>query len=312
MSESLAVARPGAAEQGRTAVLDPRRKLQLALAGLWLLDGLLQFQPSMFTTAFPHMLAGAAAGNPGAVASPVDWSAALIAHHLMVLNAVFATVQLALGLGIAWRPAARLALGASVLWAASVWFLGEGLGGVLAGTATPVNGAPGAVILYALLAALLWPAAVNRPAPFVAGRAVGQRAAQILWLALWASLAFFSLQPSARGPHALSGTFAAMAGGQPGQPGWLAWLDTHAASLLAGPGLPASILLAAAFAVVAAGTCLPVRAARATLVLAVTLAVFTWLAEGFGGIFTGGGTDPNSGPLLALLALAFWPTSEGA
>jgi hypothetical protein len=39
------------------------------------------------------------------------------------------------------------------------------------------------------------------------------------------------------------------------------------------------------------------------------LAVVIWLAEGLGGLFTGGGTDPNSGPLLALLAVAFWPTA---
>ena len=31
------------------------------------------------------------------------------------------------------------------------------------------------------------------------------------------------------------------------------------------------------------------------------------LAISVGGIFTGQGTDPNTGPLLALLALAFWP-----
>jgi hypothetical protein len=29
--------------------------------------------------------------------------------------------------------------------------------------------------------------------------------------------------------------------------------------------------------------------------------------EALGGILTGVGTDPNSGPLLALLALAYWP-----
>jgi hypothetical protein len=42
-------------------------------------------------------------------------------------------------------------------------------------------------------------------------------------------------------------------------------------------------------------------------VLALVLATLIWLAEGLGGILTGGGTDPSSGPLLALLALAFWP-----
>jgi hypothetical protein len=43
------------------------------------------------------------------------------------------------------------------------------------------------------------------------------------------------------------------------------------------------------------------------VVLAIVLAVVICLAEGLGGLFTGGGTDPDSGPLLALLAVAFWP-----
>jgi len=49
------------------AALDARRRLQLLLAGLWLLDGVLQLQPAMFTRRFPEMLAESAAGQPGAV-----------------------------------------------------------------------------------------------------------------------------------------------------------------------------------------------------------------------------------------------------
>jgi hypothetical protein len=315
MSESLAVggavAQPAAGaprvgEQGRTAVLDLRRTLQLALAVIWLLDGVLQYQPFMFTKAFPQMLAGTSSGNPAAVASPITWSATFIDHHLVAVNAIFATVQVALGLGIAWRPTVRLALGASVAWALGVWWFGEGLGSVLTGNASPLNGAPGAVILYALLAVLLWPADRDRAAPFIAGRAVGRRVAQALWLVLWASLAFFALQPAARAPRAISGMISNMASGQPG---WLAWIDQHAASALGRQGLAASIVLATALVVVAAGPYLPTRLARAAIALAVVLAVAIWLAEGLGGLFTGGGTDPNSGPLLALLAVAFWPTA---
>jgi hypothetical protein len=315
MSESLAVggavAQPAAGaprvgEQGRTAVLDLRRTLQLALAVIWLLDGVLQYQPFMFTKAFPQMLAGTSSGNPAAVASPITWSATFIDHHLVAVNAIFATVQVALGLGIAWRPTVRLALGASVAWALGVWWFGEGLGSVLTGNASPLNGAPGAVILYALLAVLLWPADRDRAAPFIAGRAVGRRVAQALWLVLWASLAFFALQPAARAPRAISGMISNMASGQPG---WLAWIDQHAASALGRQGLAASIVLATALVVVAAGPYLPTRLARAAIALAVVLAVVIWLAEGLGGLFTGGGTDPNSGPLLALLAVAFWPTA---
>jgi hypothetical protein len=60
---------------------------------------------------------------------------------------------------------------------------------------------------------------------------------------------------------------------------------------------------------VAAGVFLPARLGRAVLVLAVVVAVALWLAQGLGGIFTGAGTDPNSAPLLALLALSYWPRS---
>ena len=163
------------------AAPDARRRLQLALGALWLLDAILQYQPVMFTRAFSQMLAAAAPGNPAFVSQPVIWDARLVGQHPAGLNAAFATIQLLLALGIAWRPTVRLALGASVVWALSVWWLGEGLGGVLAGTASPVGGAPGPAVLYALLAVLLWPRdrgdatapAGDPPAPFVAARAVG-------------------------------------------------------------------------------------------------------------------------------------------
>jgi hypothetical protein len=309
MSQSLAVrdpvGRPAAAHE-RAAALDPRRTLQLALGALWLLDAMLQFQPAMFGKGFPRMLAGGAPGNPALIARPITWSAALIGHHVVVLNAIFAAIQLLLGLGIAWRPAVRLALAGSVLWSLAVRWLVEGLGGVLAGTASPVDGAPGAVVLYALLAVLLWPADREPPAPFVAARAVGRRIAQASWLAVWLGLAVLALLPASRAVG------SAIADTTPGEPAWLAWIDTHAASALTRHGLLAAIVLAAAFVIVALGTYLPPRPARAAIVLAVVVAAVLWLAQGLGGILTGSATDPNTGPLLALLALAFWPLSAPA
>ncbi|HYZ54879.1 MAG TPA: hypothetical protein VE733_15435 [Streptosporangiaceae bacterium] len=287
-------------------VPDIRRVLQLVLAAVWLLDGVLQYQSFMFTKAFGQMLAATALGNPAVVARPITWNAGLIEHHGVPLNTIFATVQLLLALGIAWRPTVRPALAASIAWSLGVWWFGEGLGGVLNGAANPVSGAPGAVILYALLAVLLWPAdRGGRPALFTAARPLGARAARALWLVLWASLAYFALLPANRAPQALHDMIAGMADGEPG---WLAAIDRHAASLLAHQGLAASIVLAIALAVIAAGVYLPAPAARATLILAIVVAALIWVVgEAFGMIFTGGGTDPNSGPLLALLALAYWP-----
>lgn len=100
------------------------------------------------------------------------------------------------------------------------------------------------------------------------------------------------------------------------EPGWLRAVGHGAAGLLAGQGLLASALLATALAVVAIGVYLPRAAARGTVVLAVVLAVATWVVgQALGGILTGMGTDPGTGPLLVLLAAAYWPaaaTPDGA
>ena len=297
--------RLGTEAPSAAARLDARRALQLGLAAVWLLDGVLQYQSFMYTKAFGQMLAATAPGNPSAVARPISWDATLVEHHLVLLNTIFATIQLLLGLGIAFRPTVRIALAASIAWAIGVWWFGEGLGGILDGGASPLNGAPGAVIIYALLAVLLWPADRDASARFAAARAVGAHVARALWLVLWLSLAYFALTPANRAPQAVSGMIAGM---NSGEPGWLSAIERGGASLVANQGLAASVVLAVALAVIAVGGYLPRPFARATLVLAIVVALVIWVvAEALGGILAGGGTDPNSGPLLVLLALAYWP-----
>ncbi len=297
--------RLGTETQPAGARLDMRRVLQLMLGAIWLLDAVLQYQSFMYTKAFGQMLAGTASGNPSVIARPITWDATLVEHHLVLINTIFATIQLVIGLGIALRPTVRYALALSVAWAVGVWWLGEGLGGVLNGAASPLNGAPGAVIIYALLAVLLWPAGRDVRAPFTAARAVGARVARGLWLVLWLSLAYFALTPANRAPQAVSGMISGM---EDGNPGWLAALDRGAASLVSGQGLAASVALAAALILVAAGVYLPAPAAKATLVLAIVVTLVIWVfGEAFGMIIAGGATDPNSGLPLVLLALGYWP-----
>ena len=267
----------------------------------------------MFTRAFSQMLAAAGEGNPAFVSRPILWNAHLVAQHPVALNTAFATIQLLLAFAIAWRPTVRLALGASVVWALGVWWFGEGLGGVLTGTASPISGAPGPVILYALLAVLLWPRDRGGTAagtggsavPFVAARAVGAPAARALWLVLWASLAYFALLPANRAPQALHTMLSGMTHGEPA---WLTAISQHGAALLAHQGLAASVGLAAFLGFIAVGVYLPPSAARVALAVAAVLAAAIWVAgQDLGGILTGSGTDPESGPLLILLVLAYWP-----
>jgi hypothetical protein len=284
--------------------LGTRRWLQLSLAAIWLLDALLQLQSFMFTKGFGQSLAVTAPGNPAIIADPINWSARIIEAHPTWTNALFATIQLFIGLGIAWRPTLKVALAGSVAWSLGVWWLGEGLGGVFTSSADPLAGAPGAVIIYGLLAVLLWP--VDRPGPFEAARPFGQRTARLLWLALWGGLCYLAIEPADRTAQGLRDMISSMAAGEPG---WIASLDRNAANLVDGRGLLTSVLLAAVLAVVAAGIFLPPPGVRAVVLLACAVALVIWVAgENFGGILAGSATDLNTGPLLVLLAAAYWPS----
>ena len=100
-----------------------------------------------------------------------------------------------------------------------------------------------------------------------------------------------------------------------GQPGWLTSVMNACAHLAGQNGVALSVALAAASAFAAFGVLVP-RLVRPALLVACGLSLLFWVAEGLGGIFTGQGTDPNTGPLLILLAACFWPrrpqeSSEG-
>ena len=135
-----------------------RHHLQVALGLLWLLDGVLQAQPFMFTRDFAtQVIAPAAQGQPGFVSDPVHWASTVIAAHPGPWNALFAAVQLLLGVGLLIPRTVRPALAASIVWGLGVWYFGEALGGLAGGDATLATGAPGAALLLAVLAAAAWP-----------------------------------------------------------------------------------------------------------------------------------------------------------
>lgn len=285
---------------------DERRVLQLVLATIWLFDAVLQLQPMMFTRQFGiAMIAPQAHGNPSAVAHSITWASRVIAHHSVPADAAFAAIQILIGLGIAWRPTVKMALATSIAWAAVVWWFGEGLGGVASGAAHTFSGAPGAVLIYAVLAVLLWPTDRIAPASScTAARGVGDRVARPIWVLLWGGLAFFALSGTNRSPDGLRNVVNSLI---PGEPRWLATLDRHAADLLGDRGLWVSITLAVVLGAIALSVYMPTRPARVMSAVAVGLALGIWVVgENFGQVFSGSATDPNSGPVLALLAVAYW------
>ena len=105
-----------------------------------------------------------------------------------------------------------------------------------------------------------------------------------------------------------SGVRAMMSGMATGEPGWLAAVDRHTATLLAGHGGTVTAVLAIVLGGIALDIFLPPRGARVAVLLAAAVAAVIWVVgENFGGMSAGSATDPNSGPILMLLAAAYWP-----
>jgi hypothetical protein len=245
------------------------------------------------------------------LASPILWASRLVGHDAIALNTAFALIQLAIGAGLLWRPAVKAALAGSIAWSLSVWWLGEGLGGLLTGTASPVTGAPGAVILYALIALLVWPAGSADPGRggLAGAGLLGSRGSRAAWLVLWGGFAYLIIQPAVRAPGSLRDV---LAGNAAGEPGWIAALDRGAAAAIGSHGAVVCAVLAVLFAVIAAGILHPVTT-RPALAAAVAAGLVFWVAgQNFGQLLTGTATDPNSGPLLVLLAAAYWPRQPAA
>jgi hypothetical protein len=296
--------------QAGDVLVPGRRVLQVSLAVVWLLDAALQYQPFMFGPFFVTQgIQPATAGSPAVVSGSVIWASQIMLRHIAVYNAIFATIQLLIAVGILVPRTCKPALAASIVWALSVWWFGESLGGIFAG-ASPLAGLPGGVVLYALIAVLLWPTATVRrreaASPATAGP-LGARGASLLWLIVWGSFCYSLLLPANRSAGAISQIFSVT----DGQPGWLAAIMNALAGLAGQRGLEISVLLAVFCAVAGIGVLRP-RFVRPAVLMAAALGLLFWVAEGLGGIFTGQGTDPNTGLLLVLLAACFWPRTRQA
>jgi len=301
--------RSGALEAGRSP-RDLQQSGRLILATAWLLDAVLQLQPFMFIRGpdgFSGMLAQTAGGNPSWIAHSITWNASMVDHHPVLTNSLFATIQLCLGFGIAWRRTVRAALVLSVAWSLAVWWFGEGLGAILRGGATPLGGGPGGVLFYALIAVLLWPVP-SKGEPYIAARVVGKAAARAIWMFVWMTFAVLSVVGSGRSPEALRDLVVDM---ERGEPGWMVRLDRLTEPFMFHHGATTAVLFAIFCTAVAAGIYLPPRGARVVLGLVMLVFAAIWIGlQNCGGVLTGTATDPNSGPAIILLALMYWPLRD--
>lgn len=274
---------------------DARRTIQTVLGLIWLLDGALQFQSWMYTNGFPHMLAGMEAGQPHWLSSSIAWGARFAGGDLGVWNTLFALTQVAIGLGILYRRTVKLALAVSFAWVLVVWWFGEAFGMLFMNMANPLTGAPGAVVLYALVGLIVWPN--GRP-----GGLVGLRGARIVWAVLWSVAAWLWLLAPNSSADATRGLIAAAPSGM----SWLTTLQAHAARVAGGNGLLIAVVLAAVSLAIGIAVAADWQA-RTFLWLGIYLNLIYWVVgQGFGGIATGTATDPNAGLLFVVLAAAIY------
>jgi suppressor of ftsI len=275
---------------------EDRRAVQTVLGLLWLLDGGLQFQSFMYSKDFVGQLTAGAIGQPGWLATSIDWGARIAVGDLRLWNTLFALTQVLVGLGLLSRRTVKPALAASFAWVLIVWWFGEGLGMVLANMAQPLTGAPGAVLLYGLVGLVAWPK--ERP-----GGLLGVKGAKTMWAVLWLAMACLWLNGASSSANA---TRDAILGATSGF-SWLTRLQGSAAAAAAGNGVTIALALAflsALIGVAVAAGCRP----RLFLGVAIVLNLVYWvLAQGLGGVFAGGATDPDAGPLFVLLACAMYP-----
>jgi hypothetical protein len=283
--------------------VEAARKLQIALGLIWLIDGALQLQPFMFSRSFvTQIIAPNETGQPGLVGAPIRLVAHLIEPRIALFNLFAVTIQLLIGIGLIYRPTVKAALLTSFAWALGVWWFGEGMGGLFTGNASPLTGAPGAALLYVLAGLIAWPRDTQNGTT-VAGGILGERGARSAWALLWLGFAALWLLPANRGAATVHDAIA----NAPGGAGWLTSIQSAAATATAGHGL-AIALVAACLSVAVGLSVLVARGAKPALALATAIAlVYFVVGEGLGGVLTGSGTDPNTGPLLILLAISIYP-----
>lgn len=292
-------------------MLITRKRLCQLLGLLWLIDGILQLQPQMFTMNMVNgVMKPMLEGQPGAIESSLNWIVQVTTQNLTLVNLTVAIVQILIGLSLLSGRGVKVALLASIAWSFIVWYGGEGMSMLLTGQASALTGAPGAVLLYALLALVVYPFSPTTD-PDEGGILSRQ---QLRWaLAIfWVLMALLQLQPYWWQDGQISQAISAMVG----QGGFNSFLVDPVlqglSNITSFAEIPLNIALIVVF--LALGVALffvENRHIRPVLVASIVVSLILWYgAQAFGMIFTGMATDFNSGLLLVVMALACWPLTR--
>jgi hypothetical protein len=178
-------------------------------------------------------------------------------------------------------------------------------------------GAPGAVLIYGLIGALVWPritagTQTGDAPPAVDGGLFGRNGGRAVWTVLWLEagvLWFLHINDSRTAIH------DQISGMASGSPSWLAGALNPVANSAQGHGVLIATLLGIGSILIALAVWVPARSvAFAGLGLGAALSLAYWVfGQALGGPFwAGAATDVNSGPLFVLLAITVAAQPTGA
>ncbi len=278
--------------------------LRRGLAVLWFFDAILQAQPAMVTQGFVGgVLKMAQQNQPPWLYRLMEQGILVWTSHPIAAN--IAAIYMQAGVGIALFIAdpdthmGRIALWTSMFWAFFIWVFGEGLGGILTGTATYLAGSPGSALFYAGAAILL----LLPKQHWLSGRVarLGQVGIGCYWMisAGWQAAphaAFFqsgNLMPFFSNAASIS------------QPTWLAAPIKVMTALASTHALLLNTAFVAIMGVIGIGM-IASHSKTWVAFLAGFWLLFSWWTSMDFGIMGGIGTDPNTPPVVALLMVSTW------
>jgi len=281
------------------------KRIRQIIGVLWIIVGLLQLQPQMFTMNMVNkVLDPISDGQPAFLAANLQWIVTVITHNLTAANIIIAVVQIALGVLFLSGRWVRGTVIASIVWALLVWYGGEGMSMLLTGQSSTLTGAPGAVLLYPLIGLLVY-SRKDDPEQGIIPRS----AFRWVLASFWLLAALLQLQPYWWQSGQISGAISDMVG-MGGANNFavdpiLSALSNATASL----EIPLNILLIVVFLALAfALIVVKEKQLRPVLIASIIVSVLIWyITQALGGILTGMATDFNSGLLLIIMALACWP-----
>lgn len=244
----------------------------------------MQFKPLMFTQNFVTSVIWPNTWyQPMDIAYPIYLAGKIILINVTGFDIIFGSIQVAIGLLLITGKYTKAVIIFSVIWSVAVWWIGEGFGSLFTGQASLLTGAPGAVILYALVGIILYPSRDAEKAE-INSRKIARYSLGFLFIMGF----ILQMQPyyfiSRNVTWSLSvNWFLKMSGFQ---------------SLLF------DFFIAGLFLCTGIGFIIFRDRKNIFSYISIALSIFIWIpGEMFGQIYTALGTDPNSGVILLILSL---------